>query len=418
VLTHCERTIGGNEKSSEVLAILAPRDEVRAHLDRCDRVGVDPAVIEAEGSVLANSSDLLGLRSAPRLLLDIGHSATNVTLLIGGAPVMLRSISVAGRHLSDALATELGLDPAAAEKHKHENGIFQPGTCQPVCSRIALLLDQLARETLRSVQSVVADALDPSAPSEILLGGGSASLPGLAAYFQERTRIPVRVVAPPSDAVGGGTWLTELRPELYLQAVALAARGAQQRPLTRATFRQGEMRYTADLSALRGDLQRVAFLFAVLLALWPLTHVAEWIAVSQRSSALQGEIGQLYGQALPGEKMPADPMKGLEQQWNDTQQLADHLGVTGGGSSPLELLREISEKIAPQLDISLIELSIERYTIRARGIAPDFSTTDLVRAELAKVPQFKEVSISNVQQRPQQTGYSFDLLIDMKGEGL
>src|SRR5262245_7776465 len=203
VLTHHERLRGtGGEKRTEVLAILAPREEVREHLAYCSRIGVDPSVVEASGSVLAGAVGFLQAAEAPKLLLDIGHGSTNITLVIGGVPVLLRSIPIAGRHLSEAIAADLGLDPVAAEKHKHESGVFRPGTHQPSTPRIEAILDQLARETLRSVQAHVADTLDTEAPNEILLSGGSAALAGLASYLQERTRLTVRAAVPPPETVG------------------------------------------------------------------------------------------------------------------------------------------------------------------------------------------------------------------------
>ena len=98
----------------------------------------------------------------------------------------------------------------------------------------------------------------------------------------------------------------------------------------------------------------------------------------------------------------------------DLAQLATHLGVTGGGTSPLELLREISG-LPAELEVSLEELRIERNSIKARGVTQDFRTVDRVKEELSKVPQFKEVTAGNVQNRQRAAGVTFDLTIDLRG---
>ncbi len=415
VLTHHERVRGsGNDRRTEVLAILAPRDEVREHLAYCGRIGIDPCIVEASGSMLSNAVTFLQANEAPKLLVDIGHGNTNITLVIGGAPVLLRSIPIAGRHLTEAIAADLGLDPVAAEKHKHESGVFRPGTNQPSTPRLEAILDQLARETLRSVQAHVADALDSEAPNEILLGGGSAALAGLASYLQERTRLTVRAAVPPRETAGSDELLAQPHPERFLPALSLAIRGSRMRAAAATSFRQGEFRYTADLAGLRTDLQRATGLFARLPILWPATHVAELFAASRRSSALRDRIAELHEAALPGAPVPSDPLAGLEKQWVETEQLATHLGVTGGGASPLELLREISG-LPAELEVSLEELRIERNSIKARGVTQDFRTVDRVKEELSKVAQFKEVTAGNVQNRPRAAGVTFDLTIDLRG---
>jgi type IV pilus assembly protein PilM len=416
VLTHHERvkTIGG-EKRTEVLAILAPREEVREHLAACSRIGVDPSVVEAAGCTLFNAIDFLQAADAPKLMLDIGHSSSNITLVIDGSPVLLRSIPIAGRHLTDAIAADLGLDPTAAEKHKHETGVFRPGTNEPSTPRIEAILDQLARETLRSVQAHVADTLDSEAPSEILLCGGSASLAGLASYLQERTRLPTRTALPPRETPGASELLEQMQPERYVPALALALRGSKSRTSQRGNFRQGHYRYTADLSGLRTDLQRATALFGLLLLLWPLTHAAELFAASRRASALQASIAKLHEEALPGVPVPDDPLAGIEKQWAATEQLAVHLGVTGGGTSPLDLLREISSSLPAELDVSLEELRIEAKSIKARGVTQDFRSVDRVKEELSKIAAFKEVTAANIQNRQRAAGVTFDLTIDLAG---
>jgi len=398
---------------TDVLAVLAPLDEVASHIEQLRTSGCDPAIVEVEGAVLANGIAFLGLDDSPRLVLDVGHRSTNVTLLAFGRPLMIRSIAVGGNHFTEAIAAELGLEPAAAEKHKHENGVFRPGGITPLNLRINGLLDQLIRETQRSVQAIVSDNSLDLAPSEVLLTGASAQLPRLDEFIRSKTRLECRILSPLPDIEGLGPLATIPHPERFIQALSLALRGSSAKR-TRSDFRQGQLGYSADFSALGRELKRVAVLFGVVLALWPLGYVAEFWAANRRLGALENTMAAIYREAIPDQPVPADPMSALQQRLGETEELANHLGLTGSGASPLELLRAIHEPLPDELEISLQELRLEGTRMQATGFAPDFNEVSRFREELAKVPLFRDVSVSNVGKVRSQQGTRFQMTIELE----
>src|SRR5262249_34673029 len=148
------------------------------------RMELEPRIVESEGASLANLSHHLQWSDVARLVLDVGHAKTNLVMLVDGRPIALRRIPVAGAHFTAALAQDLGLTADSAQEHKHSDGIFERGSTKPASATLRELLEQLVREVQRSVQAIAGDALDPIAPTEILLVGGSAALPGLAAYLE------------------------------------------------------------------------------------------------------------------------------------------------------------------------------------------------------------------------------------------
>ena len=411
----CYEEANAAANATDALVLLAPREEVKSHLEGMSRLGIEPRHVENEGTVLGNLASFLGLTDSARLILDIGHRKTNVVLLADGKPIVVRSIPIAGRHFNEALARDLHIDEEAAVEHKHETGVFAAGTTTPLTSGIGVLLGQLVREAVRSVQSVASDPQDPRTPREILLVGGSAALPGLPEYFQEQTGIACRVLSVPRG-VEGATGLARAAAPIFAQAAALALRGAGPTRTTRSDFRQDEFVYVPDLSGLRPQLQLTTVLFAVLLLLWPASYAARSISSSSRESALEDNIAALYTAALPGAPAPPDPMKGLEDKFAEVQDLANHLGVTGLGQSPLELLREISSRIPAELEITLQDLQLERNGIKAQGCAPSFETVDRVKTELSQVPYFETVELADVggQQRRGRDCKSFTLTIKMR----
>ncbi len=363
VLAHEQTAV--RPEQTEVLAVLARRTTVAEHLAAMQRLGLDPRHVEVEGLVLANLSRVLLLSNAPRLLIDVGHRKTTLCLLVDGRPLLLRTIPVAGHHFTSTLARERGLDYEDAERYKHEQGLFEEFSTKPTSAEIERLLGRLMREMRRSIQSVRSDDRDPHAPTSIVLCGGGAAAPGLAGYLAEQSGLPCHALALPPDADG----VAELREDtaVYAHAAALALRAAgRQQRVTRVDLRQDEFRYVADLSGLRAQLRLSLGLFGLVLALWIVSLGAQLWSARRYEAALGAELGRVYEATLPGETAPAEPADAIEATLRETRELANHLGLVGGGISVLEVLRHISERIPPSLDISLSDLRLERHTVRAR----------------------------------------------------
>jgi cell division ATPase FtsA len=348
-------------------------------------------------------------------VLDVGHAKTNLCLLVDGRPIALRRIEIAGKHLSDALAYDLSLSADAAREHKHAHGIFERGSTKPVSNGVRDLLGALVRETLRSVQSIVGDPLDPVSPSEILLVGGSARIPDLARYFEEQTGLPTRVLEVTRTG-GGAEQLREAGAALFAQAAALALRGASTERVTQTDFRQGELAYSPDLSGLRPQLRLTVGLFALFLALWVASAAARAVFAAHRIDRLRGEVASILTQTFPDAQPGKDPLKVFEARAAETRALAAHLGVTGKGLSVLEILRQISTLAPESLEISLDELSIERQSIVARGHSADFVSADQLKGELSKFDGFQRVLVTDVKTDPRRGGKTFTVSIHLGGE--
>ncbi|MGH2901837.1 MAG: cell division FtsA domain-containing protein, partial [Solirubrobacteraceae bacterium] len=347
------------------------------------RMELEPRIVESEGASLANLSSFLELTDVSRLILDVGHSKTNLVLLVDGKPIALRRIPIAGKQLSEALARDLKVSIDVAEEHKHEQGVFERGSAKPLSAGVRDVLERLAREVQRSVQAVVGDPLDPVSPQEIILVGGSARLHGLSEFFAERLGLPARTIEV-SAADEGHERFSTAGPALFAQAAALALRGSSTERVTQSDFRQGDLGYSPDLSGLRPQLRFTVGLFALFLALWVASAaVGSWLE-GRRVSRLQAEIASIREQTFPGAKPSDTPLQALESQAAETRELAAHLGVTGKGLSVLEIVRQISALTPASLDVSFDELTIERQSIVARGHTSDFVSADQLKAELSK----------------------------------
>jgi len=393
---------------AEVLATVAPRQEVAALLEVLRSAGCDPRTLEAEGPVLANLTQVFDLPGV-RMLVDLGHRKTTFCVVAEGRPLAFRTVPLAGAALTRAISEDRQVGLEQAEEIKLGRGVFGPGFALPG-PRTRALFDSLIREALRTLGSLES-ALAGSPVQAITLFGGSAHLDGIDAFFAERTGLPATRLGLPKQgeaaslAAGGD-------PLLYAPAIALALRGTSQ-ARTRMNFRQDEFAVRLELERYRGEIRRTGIALAVAVLLGLASFGVAGFADSRRAGRAEAQSARLYGEAFPGQALPANPLAGMRDQVKQARELADFLGVYRGNLSALDVLTVISKQVPADLDIALDELSIDRQTVRMRVFAPSFEAADRLKLELAKLPSFSEPTIGAIENDEKRGGKRFNVTISL-----
>lgn len=215
-----------------VMLVAAPRDMVESRIDSLERSGLEAAVIDLEAFALMRAlvecnwtrySD-----GAMRAIVDIGAAHTEVTIALGTKFQLTRSLPIAGDTFTDALKNQMRIDAAEAEKRKMEldmsvliHGADDPAELEGPRA-IQSIVDELLREVRRSInyyQSQLPEGSAQQPLAEILLGGGSSLMGGLAPYVAARLGVDVRVgnafENPAIDAPAeSAAWLAEQAPRL------------------------------------------------------------------------------------------------------------------------------------------------------------------------------------------------------------
>lgn len=401
---------GGDRSRAEVLAAIAPRAEVSALLEQLQQAGCAPRTIEAEGLVLGNLSAAFDL-PGHRLLADLGHSKTTFCLLVEGDAVAARTIPLGGRHLTEALAGDRGLSLPEAERAKCEEGVFGSGSLPPQTAKV---LDRFVREVVRTL-GAVEEVTAGVPPSEITLFGGTSLLAGIDGFLAEETRIPTARLGLPRPDHGAGL-VAGGAPLLFAPAIALGLRGTAQ-ARTRMNFRRDEFAVRMDVGRLLRDFRGTAWLAGLALVLAVVSFGIRGFLDSRHAAALEDQAGLLYGEALPGQAIPDDPVGALRAQVAAANERADFLGVYRGNLSALDLLTEISRLVPTDLDISLEELTIDRQTVRMRVTARSFEAADRLGVELAKFAPFDSARIGAIETDSKTGGKRFNVTISLKPPG-
>jgi type IV pilus assembly protein PilM len=210
-----------------VLLVAVPR-EVVDHAVRIAKLAqIELDGLEVETFSLVRSS--LRDEKRPTALIDIGARSTNLVIAEEGTVRVSRSIDTSGSELTTAISRSLGIELGRAEAMKIEDGI-EEDTPANIRGILLTIIDGILTEAEKLMTTYVRHY--GKQVERVVLAGGTATLPGLAGYANERLRVPVSLAKP----FEGFRCPDELRPVLeeigpsFAVAVGLALRnvvGAQ-----------------------------------------------------------------------------------------------------------------------------------------------------------------------------------------------
>ncbi|HEY8926878.1 MAG TPA: pilus assembly protein PilM, partial [Polyangia bacterium] len=206
-------TVRSNEGSSSVLAVAARQSDVAAHLETLKAGGVDPRALYAAPvayhALTIDDPRVDGESDKVPAILDLGHARSNLFIGRDRVGIATRTITRGGHHLTLALAEALGIDAARAEHMKRtEARLLRPGVApasprearQNEILRLALApLVREVRQTLASFRAAVHKEV-----GVLLLAGGAARQPGLAAFLEDELGLPVAFLPVPNTPEAAG----------------------------------------------------------------------------------------------------------------------------------------------------------------------------------------------------------------------
>jgi type IV pilus assembly protein PilM len=410
--------LSGDRNHGVVAATLAKRKDVGAALATLQEAGCDPQVLEAEGLVLANLAPIFGLEGT-QLIADIGHEKTTFCAVLNGRPVLARSIPIAGRAMTEALASETGLSFEEAEQRKCEGEVLGRSTRPGMGASpgILAILDRIAREAVRTLEA--AEARHGEGPvareAHLTLVGGSARLDRIDEILSRRTGLETARLRMPADSVHADL-VDGIDPTLFAPALALALRFSGE-AATSMNFRQGEYAYRQDLGQLFGsELRPTAVLAATLVLLLIVSSVTTVILEGRRQGRNDKAVAALYQEAFPDQPdVPENPASALGSQLRAAQERADFLGLYSGNRSALDLLAELSRAIPPDLEVRIGEINIDRNAIRLDVDAQGFEAADRLTSVLSATEPFAGAKVAGSVKTDRRTGgVSFNVSIPLQ----
>jgi type IV pilus assembly protein PilM len=189
------------EKRLDVLLAAVSHERLARYLAALRILGMDADIVDAAPLALTNALvHRADVEHDLHVLLDIGHTASHLTLYQRGEPYFSRRLEFGGRHLTEAIMRGTRVPFEEAEEFKVAAGSDEPGllvdwNLPEMQAILHCLRDHLIDDVLRSLAFYRTLGRLPEHLS-LWLSGGTARLPGLPARMTEMFGFPVLVFNP------------------------------------------------------------------------------------------------------------------------------------------------------------------------------------------------------------------------------
>jgi type IV pilus assembly protein PilM len=349
-LMHGHVIMPGSSGGGRALMAAARRDKVEPIQAIVKRAGVDLKVITSGAVAMAQVAARPPATPIPAalaehglepvsLLVDLGHSSTQLVALGVKGPRAIRTSRRGGRDITAAIAKAYGMTPVEAEAAKHRDA-FLPHNGLPSMSDEQLDAGRVVARAMEPILREVAQtrmwlrATYKLEVTRLLLAGGGAALQGLPAYLQEQTGLPAEPFHPHAllikDAAGR---------DLTRHAAALgAAFGAAKRPLLQLQDAGGG---ASEGSWVQERMSSLIAIGVAVMAFGALDTIAQVKALEAELAAYEDELHTAtiatFGEPLPADKVSA---KLAEVEGQDLTSLVPEKGA-------LDVLAMLAEAATP-----------------------------------------------------------------------
>lgn len=184
---------GGGRIGKRILLIAAPRDYVDKFSHIFSATSFNLEALEIGSLALARA--LIGDTPTNAVIVDMGATTTDVSVVSGGSLFVNRTVDRGGSDITNIIAQGMKIDVVRAEDFKRTLHLMQPNTStQGVLEAIRPVIDSIFLEVQRVVNTFSGQY--SRQVEKVILTGGSSGLGGLADYVQAIMRMPVEMGNP------------------------------------------------------------------------------------------------------------------------------------------------------------------------------------------------------------------------------
>lgn len=372
---------------TRVMMAAVKKDLLRAHLELLDGFGLDPARVGVDFLGLANAFQLSGVIDPREVttLIEVGATHTGVAFFFRGRIRFMRSFPWGGDTMSGAIMKELGCGFGQAEAWK-KSSESERSKGEVIREALVSSFNQLESELMRTLHSASAETFG-EAPQRLILAGGAANHRGLREFLVKLVGCPVGEVDPWRAITAGKKGLLPSSSAWGCLGLAL---GSLKPSRKRLNFRRQEFSFRGSWEMIRRRLWMTLGFFLALAAVWAVALNLRVIMEKKRYENKEEQIQALLNTTFPevGKVNPGDEIYEME---NALKQMRENYGYYRGFASlsVLDILREISRIIPPEIKVQVVELDINQERIRFKGRTDSYSSVDRVKNSFQKSNYFQ-----------------------------
>jgi len=169
-----------NVKINKYLLTGAPKVLVKGYLDTFREAEMNLLSLETETFSLIRS--LLGNDKSSIMIVEIGASTTDVSVIENSIPIFSRSIDLGGNTITKSIGDHLGIGLERAEQFKYDLGVSSDEAQKDVVPQAIIKTITSVVNEIKYANSMYENKSGKSI-DKIVLSGGSVLLPGLVNYL-------------------------------------------------------------------------------------------------------------------------------------------------------------------------------------------------------------------------------------------
>lgn len=213
-----------NQSTSQtsILLVAAPKAIVEKYVKVVRLAGLTPVSAETELTALARS---LSSKNSVSVLLDLGSSATDMSIVKDSNVVFTRSIPVAGEAFTRAVSQGLNITPQQAEEYKKTYGLLDDQLEGKVKNALLSVFRMVIDEIKKAIHFYQSDEKGET-PTAVIITGGASVMPGIVPFLTENLGIETAVGDPYAKLTLDPEIAKSLAPyaSIYGTAIGLAMR--------------------------------------------------------------------------------------------------------------------------------------------------------------------------------------------------
>jgi type IV pilus assembly protein PilM len=182
-------------KKMEILLVAAPLNFIEKYMEIMERAELKAVAMETD--LLAQARSLVGNNpySPTTMIISIGSTSTDLSIMRSGMVSFTRSIASGGNVLSRSIASDLALEFEQADQYKKTYGLLEDQLEGKVMSAIKPTFELIVNEIKKAIAFYQSKNPNDQV-KRVVLSGGTARMPGLLIFLANALGIEAQVGDP------------------------------------------------------------------------------------------------------------------------------------------------------------------------------------------------------------------------------
>ncbi len=424
------------DKSTTLLVAATPNTTLIGLLNQLQSIGIDPAWIGTNPLALYSFAQYFLPAGTDEthetLIIDIGAKRTNLCHLRGRHLNWVRTLPLGGHLITEQLAAALALSKADAEKKKKEIdlGTARPGDTEdtPALEAIESAVSQIVIEIEKSLRILNShqngrrdegpSGLSPNSARRFFhLCGGGSQLKGLETHLSKILEMqPAHIAFEKGTPAAQIQGIERISPESISKNHALSlGLAVQDSAGPFINFRQGEFVFGKETIERRHRFVSFSLILLLLLGLMGADLYMHHQKKEKQYHTIKTALRQAFTQSFPNTRNVVNEVEQTRAAINERKKTGEFFGIHE--SSPLTVLKEITEAIPDGVKIDVINLVIDGGTVRIQAQTDSFESVDRVRSGLLSANQFQQVEVSDAKAAANQKHVRFRIKMSVLQKG-